>query len=658
MNYNVKAFLENLLDSIGKATRNIAAEVIIVDNASDDGSVEMLREKYPDINVIANDDNRGFSKANNQGLAVAKGKYMLLLNPDTLVQEDTFETMIQFFEENPQAGMAGCKVLNPDGTLQLASRRSFPGPWNSFCKLTGLSSIFPKSRLFARYNLTYLDENQTYEVDAISGSFMMLRREVYEKTGGLDERFFMYGEDLDWCYRVQKEDWKVCYVHTTQIIHYKGESAKRSAFNETRVFYDAMHRFVQKHYSGSWLVVLILRAAIAARAVVAFTAHFRLIILGILLDGLLYTGALFAADQFYSVLRPWKGFPPDAIPYVYTVPVLIYLLLAASFGAYRRDKLSVLRAFAALVTSFFVISATPFFFKSFAYSRGVVLLLNVGAFFLLIGWRVFVKFFFRIGFDPEYKQQRTVVVGTGEDAVRIASKLQAKYTTYHKVLGLVAVSRREIGGEEGGFPVIGSAETVPRLIRDERVTEVIFSSEQFTYHQMMSIVSACQREDVEFKVASGNPELMVGKTSVSLLDDIPLIELQYNISDPLQRFIKALFDKAFALFVLILLYPFIFLGHLATGKASPFKQFILNVPKVLRGEKSFVGPRDPSAGSLNLGKPGLTGIWFTEGGADASTEKLDIYYARNQNIWLDLEILGQTINRLVSQRKNNGKNST
>ncbi|MCL6098115.1 MAG: glycosyltransferase family 2 protein, partial [Bacteroidetes bacterium] len=193
VNYNVKEFLLNMLDSVQKAAKTISAEIIVVDNASDDGSVESIKEKFPSIKLIVNEKNIGFGAANNIAMLHALGKYFLLINPDTIVREDTFTKMISFFEQNPEAGIAGCKVLNADGTLQLACRRGFPGPWTSFTKVMGLSTLFPKSRLFARYNLTYLDENKTYEVDAVSGAFMMMRKQVYDKIGGFDREFFMYG---------------------------------------------------------------------------------------------------------------------------------------------------------------------------------------------------------------------------------------------------------------------------------------------------------------------------------------------------------------------------------------------------------------------------------------------------------------------------------
>ncbi|CUS98935.1 Glycosyltransferase, GT2 family [Candidatus Kryptonium thompsonii] len=274
VNYNVKDFLENALRSIEKAIEGISAEVFVVDNASEDGSVEMVKQKFPWVKVIANKQNLGFAKANNQALKIAKGKYILLINPDTIVQEDTFKVLISFFESHPECGMAGCKILNPDGTLQLACRRSFPTPWVAFTKMVGLSTLFPKSKIFAKYNLTYLDPDVITEVDAVSGSFMMIRREVYEQVGGLDDDFFMYGEDIDWCYRIKKAGWKIYYVPLTQIIHFKGESTRRSNIDEIRVFYDAMRIFVRKHYREFALLGLILKVGIVVRGLIAMIGKF------------------------------------------------------------------------------------------------------------------------------------------------------------------------------------------------------------------------------------------------------------------------------------------------------------------------------------------------------------------------------------------------
>ncbi len=394
VNYNVKEFLLNLIDSINKAAKGISSEIIVVDNASEDGSVEAIEKNYPGVILIKNKENLGFGKANNIGLERASGRYLLLINPDTIVKEDTLRKMISFFEEHPDAGMAGCKVLNPNGTLQLACRRSFPGPWTSFTKVTGLSALFPKSKLFARYNLTYLDENQTYEVDAISGSFMMIKREAYEKTGGFDPQFFMYGEDLDLCYRIQQNGYKVYYFHGTEIIHYKGESTKRSSIDETKVFYDAMHLFVKKHLSSSFVVEWILRFAIFIRRIFAFFNHFRLPIAASIMDFLIFTVSLYAAEKIYFSNTPWKGFPEQVKPFVYIVPGLVQAAISFLSGAYKRETISLLRSVIALFFGGVFLSAATFFLKQYAFSRAVVLITYAFSFFIFSLWRIIAKFGF------------------------------------------------------------------------------------------------------------------------------------------------------------------------------------------------------------------------------------------------------------------------
>ena len=446
INYNVKEFLQNLLNSISKASLNIASEIIIVDNASDDGSVEWIKEKFPSAQLISNKKNLGFGKANNQALKIAKGKYNILINPDTIVREDTFDNLIRFFEENLEVGLAGCKILNPDGSLQLACRRSFPGPWTSFCKVTGLSNLFPNSKLFASYNLTYLSEDKTYEVDAISGSFMMMRKEVYDKVGGFDEEFFMYGEDLDLCYRIQKSGYKVFYVHTTQIIHYKGESTKRSSLDETKMFYEAMHLFVKKHLSSSLLVEVILRSAIGVRKVFTFLGKSKLVILSAIIDLLLFDICLFLGERIYINFSSWKGFESPDYLIIYTIPAVIHLTITAFAGVYRRDSLSVMRNFLAVFISFVILTSITFFFKQFAYSRAVVIISYLLLIILTSFWRIVLKLFFRVGVKiDDVTRSRTLVVGTNSHAVKVANKLKLKRTDYHSVTGLVGKYHDDLG---------------------------------------------------------------------------------------------------------------------------------------------------------------------------------------------------------------------
>lgn len=652
VNYNVKEFLQNLIHSIEKASLNLAKEIIIVDNASDDGSVEFIKEKFPQIKLIANQKNLGFGKANNIGLMQATGKYILLINPDTLVAEDTFEQMIKFFNQNSEAGLAGCKILNPDGTLQLACRRSFPGPWTSFTKVTGLSTLFSKSKIFARYNLTYLDENETYEVDAISGSFMMMRKEVYEKVGGFDEQFFMYGEDLDLCYRIQKTGFKVFYVHSTQIIHYKGESTKRSSIDETKVFYTAMHLFVKKHLSSSFLVGLILRSAIFVRSIFAFIGVRKLIIISIILDFIFFDLCLFAAEKIYHSFTDWRGFPGYAIPIVYTVPALIQIIVSFAIGNYKKDKISVSKTLLSILISLPILTSLTFFFKDFAFSRAIVLITYSFLFVMLAIWRIVFKVIFKTGLvDDELKQKRTLIVGLDESAIQIGKKIRKKKTDRRSVIGLIGFSNKNIGEKLDSFEVIGTDQNVKRVIRDNKINEIIFSSGELSYNKMMEIVGKCRDENVEFKIVGNNLDFIVGKTAVTMLDDMPVIELNYNITQPQQKLIKALFDYSIVIASLFLIYPFIFFKSKLANSQSDFTKFVLGFPKVLSGQVSLVGPENSARTKDNyLGKTGLTGYWYIENEDSEDIEKLNFYYAKNQNIWLDLEILAKSLNKMWSNK--------
>ena len=647
VNYNVKEFLQNLLHSLQKSVSSITHEIIVVDNASDDGSAEFIREKFPQINLIVSQTNLGFSKANNIALKVSKGKFIFLINPDTIVSEDTITKMIEFLNEHPDAGIAGCKILNPDGSLQLACRRSFPGPWTSFCKVTGLSALFPKSKLFARYNLTYLDENSTYEVDAISGSFMMMKREVYEKIGGFDEQFFMYGEDLDLCYRIQKNGYKVYYFPGTQIIHYKGESTKRSGLDETKYFYDAMNLFVKKHFSSFYLVEIILHSAIGFRKFFAFLGRKKLILLTVFLDIVFFNLSLITAEKFYLRFTSWQGFPEFSYPLILGIPAAIHIITAALVGVYRKNSFSVLRNTGAILISFFIISSLTFFFKQYAYSRAVFLITYIFLLISLAAWRIILKLFFKVGLELNPASKRTLIVGTNKTAIMIADKLQKKFIDDHIIQGLIGYSHKEIGQATSGYEVVGSLDNINKLIKDKKINEVIFSPDELSYNQMMAIVSNNTSTGVDFKLIGSSLDFLVGKASVSVLDDIPLIDIKLNISSPVSRILKSLMDYSVASFALIFIYPLIYLIWKLDKRETDFRKFILGIPSIFSGSVSFVGPKNLSDESkLYLGKKGLTGLWYLENDSTVSSEKLDLIYARNQNIWFDLEILGKTFNNM------------
>jgi GT2 family glycosyltransferase len=251
VSYNVKYFLEQGLSSVHKAIRQLEAEVWVVDNASADNSIAYLKPKFPWVNFIENDQNLGFGKANNLALYRCKGEYILFLNPDTIIAEDSLVKCIQFLRLNSEAGALGIRMIDGSGTFLPESKRAFPSPLTSLYKLTGLSKLFPASKVFSRYALGYLSEYKNHEVDVLSGAFMLAKKDLLLQLKGFDEAFFMYGEDIDLSYRFQKAGYKNYYFSESTIIHFKGESTRKNNLRYVRMFYQAMSIFVKKHYAKS-----------------------------------------------------------------------------------------------------------------------------------------------------------------------------------------------------------------------------------------------------------------------------------------------------------------------------------------------------------------------------------------------------------------------
>ncbi|UEG50825.1 glycosyltransferase family 2 protein [Ferruginibacter lapsinanis] len=269
VNYNVKLLLAQCLDAVLKACANINAEIFVVDNNSTDGSKDFFTGKFPSVQFIWNNSNVGFAKANNIALKRATGEYILFLNPDTIIPEDSLHKCIAFSKTKPTLGGLGVHMVDGNGNFLKESKRAFPSPLTSFFKLMGLANLFPHSKIFAKYHLGYLDEHSNHEVDVLCGAFMFHPKKVLDKVGSFDEQFFMYGEDVDLSYRIQKAGYKNYYFAETSIIHFKGESTKRGDLNYVKHFYGAMSIFVKKHYGGGKyrLFSIFIHVAIWLRAV-------------------------------------------------------------------------------------------------------------------------------------------------------------------------------------------------------------------------------------------------------------------------------------------------------------------------------------------------------------------------------------------------------
>jgi GT2 family glycosyltransferase len=271
ISFNVEKLLKECIESVYRETKNARFDIWVIDNHSRDDSVRMLKRDFPQIHLIENADNVGFTRANNQAIRQCRSDYVLLLNPDTLIQDGAIDRMVQFMDEHPDVGVSGCRVLNEDGSLQLACRRSIPSPSVAFFRLTGLSRLFPHSQRMAKYNLTYLDPAKSHEVDAVSGAFLLIRRQTMDQIGLLDETFWIYGEDIDWCIRAKKAGWQVMYYPDAHILHYKGVGCSTNSRKTSYEFYRAMYLFYRKHFAKdhSPIVNLLVYMGIFAKAVLS-----------------------------------------------------------------------------------------------------------------------------------------------------------------------------------------------------------------------------------------------------------------------------------------------------------------------------------------------------------------------------------------------------
>ena len=652
VNYNVRDFLAHAIVSLQRSLRGIRSEIIVVDNASEDGSVGMMRRRFPAVRLLENRENVGFARANNRALRESRGDYILLINPDTLVQEDTVRVMLRFFATHPDAGLAGCAILSPDGSFQLSCRRSFPTPWVAFTKISGLGALFPSSRFFGRYNLTYRPVDQSYEVDAVSGSFMMLRREVYERVGGLDEDFFMYGEDLDWCYRVQKAGWRVFFVHETRIIHYKGESTRRSSIDEIETFYKAMTLFVEKHFRFPFPVTSFLKLGIAVTSLFAslraLVRPLRLAVVDILAVDI----SLLLAEYL------WRGalflYPSYAYPIVYVIPAVLVVGSFYALGVYSRQPLSVPRVFVGTIVSFVIISALTAFFKEYAFSRGIVVVSGALCLLLLPTWRVVFRFATRVstGGRSGILGRRTLIIGTGQPALELLSRLRAGVTKGYEIVGLIALTPEDVGRTVSGVSVLGSLENVAKVIRENRISDLIFAPRMLSYAEILSVINKAGDEHVSFHLVPSTMEVIIGKASVDTLDEVPLLEISYNLDKMFYRFLKRSLDLLVSGLLLTAVYPILRIRMYLTGRAVG--DFWRGLGSVFRGSASLVGPptskRSGGPGNsarngLYIGKPGLTGLVQLQRGrvlTHGEEEQYNLYYARNQSVLLDVEILLKT----------------
>lgn len=598
VNYNVAHFLEQALNSVFKALKNVDGEVFVVDNNSVDSSVAMVQAKFPQVHLIANKENVGFSKANNQAIRLSQGEYVLLLNPDTVVEEDTFEKCIRFMDETPDAGGLGVKMVNGKGEFLPESKRGIPLPSVAFYKLFGLSKLFPKSQRFGAYHLTYLDENEIHSVEVLAGAFMLLRKSVLDQIGLLDEDYFMYGEDIDLSYRILKGGYKNYYFPETRIIHYKGESTKTGSLNYVHVFYKAMQIFAQKHFSqkNARLFNTLINCAIWFRASLAALKRIFSRLLLPLIDFVFIYAGVFVLSQYWdhNILAARNSSFPDYYYYIIIpIYILVWLLSMAFCKGYRKPaRLSNVNKgiFIGTVAILLVYALLP---ETLRFSRAVVLMGTMWTVIIVNLIRyVMGRLHLRGGGLTTDSGRRLAVVGTTEEAERVLG-LVRMMEVKSDFAAIITLEKEN----NPASTVIGHLSQMSDLIPLYHLNEIIFCSRDMAADRIIDWMCQLRTFQLEYKIAPEDSLAVIGSDSIFASDDIYTIPVHAIVQKENLRH-KRLFDMGMSLCLLLLLPIDIWFVESKGG-------FVRNIFSVLSGKKSWVGcqlrNQDSVAGVLRPG---------------------------------------------------------
>jgi GT2 family glycosyltransferase len=390
VSYNVKYFLEQCLRSVEKATKNLEAEIIVVDNNSVDESAKMVKNKFPNVFLIHNNENVGFSKANNQAIAKSKGDFVLLLNPDTLVEEDALEKTIAFMQSTADAGAVGVNMVDGKGMFLDESKRGIPGFSTSIFKFLGLHKLLPKSSTFNHYYLGSFDKDKRHEVEVLVGAFMLIRKSIFENIGLLDERFFMYWEDTDFCIRIRENGFKNYYLGDVKIIHYKGESNKRHTLSFTIGFNKSMIAFVKKHFNKHLLFLPLIRIATLLKSLTVIMRDFFKTFTKPIVDfAMMYLGML-TFTNFWGANFAAYPFTSNFTQIVIPSYLLIWITSLFFSGAYDKP-FRINRVARGVIFGLLLIATFSNFFNEIRFSRMIILLGSI----IVFSTFIFLRFIYR-----------------------------------------------------------------------------------------------------------------------------------------------------------------------------------------------------------------------------------------------------------------------
>lgn len=641
VNYNVEHFLEQCLHSVYTALEGIDGEVWVVDNNSVDGSLAMLGRKFPQVKVIANKENVGFARANNQAIRQSQAEYVLLLNPDTIVEPDTFSKCLNFMDNTPDAGGLGVKMLNGNGEFLPESKRGLPVPSVAFYKIFGLSKLFPKSKKFGAYHLSYLSPDEIHSVDVLAGAFMLMRKSVLDQVGLLDEDYFMYGEDIDLSYRITQGGYKNYYFPETRIIHYKGESTKKSSVNYVYVFYNAMRIFANKHFSQknaklfNWLITI----AIWFRAGLALLSRFFKAILLPLIDFAAIYGGVYALSVYWDInilSARNSSFPPIYRKVFIPLYILIWIISMACCGGYKKPITAAKSNKGILIGTVIILLIYALLPETYRFSRAVTILGTMWTI-LVVNLIRYLMRRFNIGstlFGGKDKR-RVAVIGQGEEAARVAALVRI----VNRKCDFIGIVRSDDAEEEmpaeNNFQQLGQISQLQDIISIYHINEVVFCSKNISADNIISLMTQLQECQVEYKIAPEESDSIIGSNNINTYDEIYGVQVN-SISKAGNRRKKRAFDLVTSIFLLL----FICLDIWFVRNKI---QFIRNIFAVMAGKKSWVGCQ-PLEGEEPLSelRPGVLypSDAFTFSQADPNIiHKVNVMYMQDYSLLTDFNIM-------------------
>ncbi len=673
VNYNTSHFIKRTINSILNSNTTYSYEIIVVDNNSHDNSCSEISKLYNDVTLIKNETNNGFSMGVNQGVSISSGENILLINPDTILKPDTIDALLNCLEGDDKIGIVGSKIINPEGEFQLSSRRKYPDLLTSVFQVTGLSYLFPKSKIFGRYNYTFIPSSISHEVDSVSGACMVFKKVLFNKLDGFDEDYFLFFEETDFCIRAKKIGYKVVYNADAVTIHYRGESMKTAPFNVKDVFFRSLLTFYKKNSKG-------LLSNYLLRPIVFFSYKLKDTTNSIKLNAKSYLQRAFdnlsIIISYLLVLPLWyytyHNTEPSTQLLVKHIPLLGCYILSWNYIAYftqaYKSDLPLNRSiFVTSIISLLLTSSMVYFISTIAFSRAIIVLLFFSHSVISLFWRYAYVFFnkYRI-MDLNTSEniffKRVAFVGYNEDAENILKKIVNSKNIYKNIVGYFDYSNKNLN-----IPFLGNFDQFNENIYRNGLDEIIIHEKDLNKYNIFDLLSEVTSKKVILKIQPEKENILLSKGEIEYIDNISLIKMELPYYEKKHIVMKRIFDIMFSLIAIIVTMP-LHLFYYFFKK----EDVIINISKdqqinvfyysssykliqklpylwfILIGKLSVVGSEISESSiydnSLHV-KPGITGLYRLNSNKFSliNKTKYDYYYIENYSILLDVEIIIKTM---------------